>query len=279
MHEPFSEQELILFASTAIILVLIILVVAAVLIQHKRKFRHRQQLTDIKNQYEKTLLETELKIQGETLKAISRNLHDNIGSNISTAMLLLYKDDHMDQQEFEPNRKEAISMLDRIVDDLKNIARSLNPAYLTEIGLSEAIRLRVQQLEKTKKYAILFSLNEAPKTLDTEKQLILFYIFQEAINNISTHAKATSMSIGLQYEADRLTMQIKDNGKGIAHTQNKENNNSRGSGLMNMKRHAEMIQGKLVIESTDDHGTGIMITVPNPYRQEANVYTDTINPY
>ena len=267
MHESFSEQELILIASTAIILVLIILVVAALLIQHKRKFRHRQQLVEIQNQYEKTLLETELKIQGETLKAISRNLHDNIGSNISTAMLLLYKDEAMDQSEFEPNRKEAISMLDRIVDDLKNIARSLNPAYLTELGLGEAIRQRVQQLEKTRKYEIEFYLNEAPQALDTEKQLILFYIFQEAINNISTHARATSVVIRLHYDADRLTMDIQDNGKGITNTLNKETNNSRGSGLINMKHHAEMINAKLVIESTGSGGTGIMLTVPQPYSQ------------
>ncbi len=264
MHEPFSEQALILIASTGIILVLIILVVAALLIQHKRKFKHRQQLADIKNRYEKTLLETELKIQGETLKAVSRNLHDNIGSNISTAMLLLYKDENMGQQEFEPNRQEAISMLDKIVDDLKNIARSLNPAYLTEIGLTEAIRQRVQQLEKTKKYAIDFVLNETPATLDTEKQLILFYIFQEAVNNISTHAKATGMGIRLHYDPDTLVMQIKDNGRGIG--QNKEHNHNKGSGLMSMKRHAEMIGATLVIESTVQQGTGITVTLPQPYQ-------------
>lgn len=275
MHEPFSEQELILFASTAIILVLIVLVVAAVLIQHKRKFRHRQQLADIKNQYEKTLLETELKIQNETLKAISRNLHDNIGSNISTAMLLLYKDENMQQHEFEPNRREAISMLDRIVDDLKHIARSLNPAYLTEIGLSEAIRMRVQQLEKTKKYQIDCTLNEAPHPPDTEKQLILFYIFQEAINNISTHAKATTMRILLQYETDRVVLQIKDNGRGIADTQT---NSNRGSGLMNMKRHAAMIGAKLVIDSAGDSGTDIRITVPGPYKiSSAKTQTNAFN--
>ncbi|MEO5592497.1 MAG: ATP-binding protein [Chitinophagaceae bacterium] len=267
MHEPFSEQELILIASTAIILVLIILVVAALLIQHKRKFRHRQQLTEIKSHYEKTLLETELKIQGETLKAISRNLHDNIGSNISTAMLLLYKDETIDQAEFEPNRKEALIMLGKIVDDLKNIARSLNPAYLTEIGLSEAIRQRVQQLEKTKKYEIEFYLNEAPQALNTEKQLILFYIFQEAVNNIATHARATSMTIHLHYDVNRLTLNIKDNGKGITNTLNKKTNNNPGSGLMNMKHHAEMINAELIIESTADVGTGIMLTLPAPYSQ------------
>lgn len=264
MHEPFSEQALILIATTGIILVLIILVVAALLIQHKRTFAHRQQLADIQNRYEKTILETELKIQAETLKAISRNLHDNIGSNISTAMLLLYKDENMGQHEFEPNRKEAISMLDKIVDDLKNIARSLNPAYLTEIGLSEAIRLRVQQLQKTKKYSIDFDLNDSPATLDTEKQLILFYIFQEAVNNISTHAKATGMRIHLQYGADTLVMEIHDNGRGIA--QNNKHNNSKGSGLLSMKRHAEMIGATLVIESAAEQGTGITVTVPQPYQ-------------
>jgi len=149
MYAAITEQQLILIASTAIIILLIILFVAALLIQRKRKFMHSRQLSDLRNKYEMTILQTELKIQEETFKAISQNLHDNIGSNISTAMLLLYEDKTLSTSELNSNRQEAMAMLDRIVDDLKNIARSLNPAYLEEHGLKEAIQLRVQQLQKT----------------------------------------------------------------------------------------------------------------------------------
>src|SRR5690242_11131501 len=136
------------------------------LIQNKRKYQHRQQLSDMQAYYEKTLFQTELKILEDTFSAISQNLHDNIGSNISTAILLLYKDENMSASEQEVNRKEALSILDKIVDDLKYLARSLNPDYLYKIGLSEAIQQRIEQLAKTKKYELKLSLNESPRQLD-----------------------------------------------------------------------------------------------------------------
>ena len=270
MHEPFSEQELILFASTGIILVLIILVVAAVLIQHKRKFRHRQRLAEVKNQYEKTILETELKIKNDTLKAVSRNLHDNIGSNISTAMLLLYTDEQMAAAERETNRREALHMLDGIVDDLKHLARSLSPAYLSDIGLTEAIRQRIQQLEKTKKYQLNCHLQEAPSPLDPEKQLILYYIFQEAINNINTHAMANSIEVTLRYEKDELLLLVKDNGIGI--TTADAAHPARGSGLTSMSRQAAMIQASLQIDSHQQEGTSIRLRLPHPYIPDTGIH-------
>src|SRR5438270_3544988 len=122
------------FFSTVVILLLGTVVVIALLIQNKRKYQHRQQLSYMQAHYEKTLFQTELKILEDTFSAISQNLHDNIGSNISTAILLLYKDENMSASEQEVNREEALSILDKMVDDLKNVARSLNPDYLFRIG-------------------------------------------------------------------------------------------------------------------------------------------------
>lgn len=266
MHEAYNEAELILIISTAIILLLIIVVVAALFIQQKRKFRYRQQLSEIQGKYEKTLLETELKIQEQTFKAISQNLHDNIGSNISTAMLLLYKDATMTEPEIETNRKEAIIILDKIVDELKHIARSLNLDYLNEIGLNEAIRQRIQQLEKAKKHEITFSMNEAPQKLNLQKQVILFYIFQEAINNISTHANAKKIIVTLSYGQDGLSLHIKDDGTGIEGNDAIKKPTGKGSGLLNMKNHAAMIDAQLSIKSENKKGTEIILTVPNPYQ-------------
>src|SRR5678816_184412 len=92
MHESQTEVTLIIVISTALILLLGGIVVTGLFIQQKRNHRHQQQLLELNSRYEKSLLESRLKIQEETFQAISQNLHDNIGSNISTAMLLLYKD-------------------------------------------------------------------------------------------------------------------------------------------------------------------------------------------
>lgn len=267
MHESFFEAKLMLFTSTGIILLLAAVIVAALFITQKRKFRHKKQLYDMQNLYEKTMLQTELKIQEQLFKAISQNLHDNVGSNISTAMLLLYKDEAMTKEEIESNRKEALIMLGNVVDDLKHIARGLNPDFLHEIGLCEAIRLRIMQLEKTNRYQIRLFLPELKKILDPQKQLILYYIFQEAINNIITHAKAKSLSVKLEYFPNELMLAITDDGRGIAEMHNEDSHANRGSGLITMKHHAAVIGGELNIESLPGQGTAILITVPDPYYQ------------
>ena len=262
MHESQVEVALIMIISTVLILLLGSIVVTGLLVQQKRKHHHQQQLLEINNRYEKSLLESRLKIQEETFQAISQNLHDNIGSNISTTMLLLYKDEQTSADELESNRKEALSMLGRIVDDLKDIARNLNAEYLENLGLNEAIRQRMDQLKRLKKYTVELNLHEMPQRMDRQKQVILFYIFQEAITNINNHAQANEIKVSIQYETEKLMMQIGDNGLGMMNDENKQ----KGSGLINMKNHAAMIGADLAIHSNSNNGTEIILTVPDPYR-------------
>jgi two-component system NarL family sensor kinase len=262
MHEaPNHEAIALLFASTVLILLMILTIVFIVLYQQKRKLLHRQQLKQVESQFEKTLLQSELKIQEEIFRAISQNLHDNIGSNISTAMLLLYKDYQTTPAEEEANRQDALKTLGTVVDDLKDISRSLNPGYLEEIGLTTAVRLRMEQIERSKRYKVCFNVNDHPATLDRQKQLILFYIFQEAISNIHKHSGAKEISVSLQYAPNKLTMQVKDNGTGIG----VEGRPIRkGSGMINMKNNAAIINAALHIRS-DEKGTTIEVDVPEPY--------------
>ena len=260
-----NEVTVTLIVSTALIVLLGVVIVFALLIQHKRRFLHQQQLAEIKSKYEKTILQTELQILEDTYKSISQNLHDNVGSNISTAMLLLYKDEKMNSTEIETNRKEALGILSIIVDDLKNIARSLNPDYLYQLGLSDAIRQRSDQLEKTKRYELDLYIKEAPEKLNRQKQVILFSIFQEALNNIQKHANAKKIIVRLNYEENMVLMQIKDDGKGFDKIENGKKISDKGSGLMNMKHHSEMIGATFNIESEPNMGTEINISVPEPY--------------
>jgi signal transduction histidine kinase len=176
-------------------------------------------------------------------------------------MLLLYKDENMSALEQDANRKEALIILDKIVDDLKNIARSLNPDYLFRVGLKEAIQQRIDQLTKTKKYELELSLHEIPQHLDRKKQVMLFYIFQEAVNNINTHARAKRISVRLQYEEANLMLQIRDDGIGME----TGSDSIKGAGLINMKNHAEMIGANLSIITDMGKGTEVTITVPHAY--------------
>jgi signal transduction histidine kinase len=94
--------------------------------------------------------------------------------------------------------------------------------------------------------------------------VILFYIFQEAITNITKHAQAKEIRVTILYELDRLTMRIRDNGSGITNIEPGKVN-KKGSGLINMKNHAALISAELSINSNSSTGTEIVLQVPNPY--------------
>src|SRR5689334_8003678 len=139
MQKSYNEVVLILIASTILILLLVTIFVIALLIQQKRKFRRRQQLVEIKSQYENTLLKTQLEVQEQTFKAISQNLHYNIAADISTAMLLLHPHPGISQELSEQNKSIALNTLDKVIEDMRNLARYMNPSLLSTIGLEEAI--------------------------------------------------------------------------------------------------------------------------------------------
>jgi two-component system, NarL family, sensor kinase len=258
MRTNSDEVLLILIISTSLILLLGAVVVIIVLIQNKRKYSHKQQLSEMQIHYEKTLLGTKVGILEETYSAISKNLHDNIGSNISTAMLLLYKDGNMTLSEQDTNRIEAIAILDKVVDDLKNIARSLNPDYLLQVGVSEAIQQRVAQLRKAKKFNLELLIDQLPYQLDKRQQVFLFYIFQEAINNINSHAEAKNISVHLLYNNDQLQLRIKDDGVGME----LRSDSTKGAGLVNIKNYAETIGARFEIISEPGKGTDLKISLP-----------------
>jgi two-component system sensor histidine kinase DegS len=99
--------------------------------------------------------------------------------------------------------------------------------------------------------------------LDSQKELVIFRIIQEAFNNIIKHAKATSVELELHYNHDHVKILIADNGKGFC-KESVEKNKSKGStaGLNNMQKRASLFNGRTIIDSAIGAGTTILITIP-----------------
>ena len=99
--------------------------------------------------------------------------------------------------------------------------------------------------------------------MDSQKELVIFRIIQEAFNNIIKHAKATSVKLSLEYSLDHISVLIADNGKGFCKEAVAQNKNKESSaGLNNMQNRAALFRGKTIIESTLNAGTNIYITIP-----------------
>jgi two-component system NarL family sensor kinase len=263
MQKSYNEVVLILIASTVLILLLATIIVIALLIQQKRKFRHRQQLVEMKSQYENTLLKTQLEVQEQTFKAISQNLHDNIASDISTAMLLLHPHSGITSQLSEQNKSIALQTLDKVIEDMKNLARYMNPSFLSSIGLEEAIRRQLNFIDRSASIQTSFLVTGNGMKLPQEKEIVMFRIFQECLTNTLHHAHAHQIKVSLLKNKQRMEMQIADDGCGFeAGAYNPGSSETKGSGLINMRERAQLIGATLKIDTKQNKGTKVVISLP-----------------
>ncbi|HEX7905981.1 MAG TPA: sensor histidine kinase [Chitinophagaceae bacterium] len=212
----------------------------------------------------KEILQTQLEIQEQTLKTISQEIHDNIGQMLSLAKLNLALAEA--EQEDNANSKitDSHQLVSKAIQDLRDLSRSLNTDYVSEMGLQRSIEYELEMIRKTGTMKTTLQVEGQIKRLDKQKELILFRIVQESLNNIIKHAGADELTVELTYLPHQLYLSIKDNGKGVDLTPLNENTSTGiGLGIRNMHNRAKLIGGDFKMSSTLGVGTQVTIELSN----------------
>lgn len=257
-----QDKTAILAIFLLCILLIIILVsfIAVISFSYQKKQNAFQsQLERIRSNYEKELLKSQLEMQEQTFQYISQEIHDNIGQFLSLAKLHL---NTLNFSNLEMTRKQvanSIDLLTRALDDLRDLSKSLSLDIIKNGGLTAAIDQQVVQLKKLEFPEIIYSIRGDYQFLDEQKEIFLLRILQEAINNIVRHAQAGKIEIILSYCDNNLSMMIRDNGKGFDMAAIR---NTGSSGINNMKKRAKMMGAVCHIQSAQNSGTSISITIP-----------------
>jgi two-component system NarL family sensor kinase len=253
MQEKLSEVTLILIGSTVIILMLTGLIVISLFIDQKRKYRYRQERLDMKNNFNQELLRAHLEIQSQAFETISRELHDNVGTLISIAMVHIKSINGFSKATEEQKAIEADSLLNEAMTALRDISRSINPENINRLGWQKSFIAELERIGKTNLFSIQLSEEGEPFTIELRKQVILFRILQETLNNIVKHSSGNRIDVQITFSNPELNVTIKDNGKGLdpdipAIT-------PAGSGITNMKARAAMLPASFDIKSEPGRGT------------------------
>jgi signal transduction histidine kinase len=198
------------------------------------------------------------KLKLQTLRnKIASDLHDDVGSTLSSIAIF--------SEVAQQQTKEVIPMLDTIsesarkmLDAMADIVWTINP----ENDNFEKIILRMRsfayELLGAKKIEFEFVAEDdiTKKKLPMDVRKNLYLIFKEATNNMVKYSGANKANFSIKGDKDNLTMLIRDNGKGFDMTKEFV-----GNGLKNMKKRAEEIGAKLLVESTPDKGTTIQLMI------------------
>jgi len=258
-----NPQEIKAFIVTCylIILVLIVFVVTIVYLYTQKQHTYFKEIEKIKAFHENTILQSQLEIQEQTFQNISREIHDNIGQKLSLAKLSLNAVGINRSDKDNEIMSDSVRILTDAISDLSDLSRSMSAEQILHNGLVSALEYEVAQLRKSGIFKATLITRGNMLYFDRQKELVLFRIVQEAINNIVKHAAASEIFLELDYAGEVLNMSIKDNGKGFFEDIRKH----AGIGLLNMKKRAQIIGGELVISTSPGTGTTLMIKLPSQY--------------
>jgi len=228
--------------------------------QHKKQLKQHKQLHQLaldkiaqKNKI--SLLSAMLNGQESERNRISRDLHDGLGGLLSALKIELSGTlgaEHIDQQTTD----NILRRMDYAVDELRLISQNLMPETLLKYGLGEAIKSYCMRM-RNKGVKLICQLFHYKNELQQEKELILYRIMQELVNNAIKHAAASTIFVQLLQSDNKVTLTVEDNGKGF----DKEilTKPRTGNGLTNILSRIEYIDGEIDIHSELGNGTTFTI--------------------
>jgi PAS domain S-box-containing protein len=183
---------------------------------------------------------------------LERNLHDGAQQRLVTLSLALrmaqrrlYEDPDGAEQLLE----QAASELALALEELRELARGLHPAILSDRGLGPA----VQALAARAPFPV--DIEAAPERLPQRVEVAAFYVISEALTNVAKYASASAASVTISLDNGSLRVEVADDGVGGADPEN-------GSGLRGLADRVEALAGRVAVESEPGQGTRVKAEIP-----------------
>lgn len=254
---PESKTDdfyLLIVTGSIVLLILVLFIIIFYALYQKRQLSNLQEKQFMKTQFQQELLQTQLEIQEQTLKTISEEIHDNVGQVLSLAKLNLNTFNSQPEQKLQ-DTKELIS---KAINDLRNLSRSMHGDRIAELGLQQSLADELQILENSGEFKTSLKVAGGNYKLLPQKEMVLFRIVQEALNNAIKYSRAKNIAVSLNYETEKFSLCVADDGIGF------DTGTRTGIGLKSMQNRAQLIGGSFDLRSVPGNGTTITIELPNP---------------
>jgi signal transduction histidine kinase len=194
---------------------------------------------------------------------IAREVHDGLGQQLTGLKMDLTWLVGKLQADQEPLVKKIGSMfllIDETIHSVRKIASGLRPELLDEAGLAAAIGWHAKDFQQRTGIRCLVDVPPDSDGLDPERSTALFRIFQEVLTNVARHANATRVDVSMRCDEARFTLEVQDNGKGIAAA---TIHDPRSLGLLGMRERVLPFAGHIEISGSRGKGTRVVVSLPS----------------
>ena len=210
-------------------------------------------------------------VQEQERKRIAQDIHDTLGSILSTVKLRLSGLEEFSgalQAQGKDHFHNVISLLDDAVVELRNISQNIMPATLSKLGLVAALQNLFDKISSYSGIKIQYAVHGMNVRPDESVEIIIYRVVMELVNNVLKHAQAENVTIQLIQYADHINVTVEDDGNGFDLEEVRKQ--KRGVGLENVISRLEYLKGKIEIDTAPGQGTSLVMDFPVAIQQVTN---------
>ena len=193
---------------------------------------------------------------------IAREIHDELGQQLTALKMdlsWLVKRLPKGEKPLLEKTKSMSELIDITIRTVQRISAELRPGLLDDLGLTAAMDWQSEEFQNRTGIKCELALDPVDIVLDKDCSTAIFRIFQETLTNVARHANATEVKATLKEGADKLVLDVRDNGKGITE---KQISYPKSFGLIGMRERVRPWGGNVKIRGTPGRGTTVTVTIP-----------------
>jgi signal transduction histidine kinase len=211
---------------------------------------------------EKKLMAAKILLEGqeEERKRIAQELHDGLGVLLS-ATKMQFTSIKDKSPENKPLIEKATRMLEQASGDVRKISHNMMPGLLTKLGFFEAVEDLMESIKDAGDINAVMETEGDTDRLPENKEIMLYRVVQEMVNNTLKHANAKSIFLKMARFPDRLEMFFSDDGIGFE-TEKAMNAETSSLGLNSILSRIGFLNGEVQIDSSPGNGTRYKIRIP-----------------
>jgi two-component system sensor histidine kinase UhpB len=188
---------------------------------------------------------------------IARELHDQVGQELTAVLLLLARVQSRAPEEMLPPLRDAQESVRASLEDLRRIAIELRPEALDDLGLESALAVLCDRLAERSSLEVTCRIADDMPELSSDVELVIYRIAQEALTNVARHSGSGRAQLNLEPVDRRVILTVRDEGAGLAPGEGP------GSGIRGMRERAALVGARLEIHNRDPGpGSEVQLAVP-----------------
>lgn len=221
----------------------------AIAINVTEKIKLEKQLIIEQEQRKQEITRAVISAQEKEREEIGRELHDNVNQILASSRLYLGLV-KSNGTAYKSYIEESDLLIDSAIREIRQLSHSLIPPAMTEASLEKSINSLITIVQDGSGIQVEKQLDKMDSSIMSEQlKLTIYRILQEQLNNILKYAKASKVQLKIEQVADRIVLQIADNGIGFD-----VNQKTGGVGLMNIRTRASLVNGAVTVKSAPGKG-------------------------